>query len=336
MSAMQGHDIITVGASAGGVEALAGLVAGLPNELPATLFVVLHIPSDTTSMLPSILQRAGSLPASHPQDGAAIESGHIYVAPPDRHLIVERGSIRLIWGPTENRHRPAIDPLMRSAAIAYGPRVIGVVLSGMDGDGTTGLRAIKRRGGLAVVQNPDEALFPSMPESALAYVQVDHTVSVPEMGPLLGRLARCQAEDEVLYPVPEEMILEQKQMTEDPTRTDLSQYGTLSSFTCPECSGPIWERRDGDLLSYRCRVGHAFTASDMIAARAEQLEQDLWATLNRLEESIILSTKLAQDARARGYARAAASFDDKANHARRRADLIQQALRSEDPTSIAE
>jgi two-component system chemotaxis response regulator CheB len=175
-----------------------------------------------------------------------------------------------------------------------------------------------------------------MPESALAYVHVDHTVSVPEMGPLLGRLARCKAEDEVLFPVPEEMILEQQQMTEDPTRTDLSQYGTLSSFTCPECSGPIWERRDGDLLSYRCRVGHAFTASDMIAARAEQLEQDLWATLNRLEESIILSTKLAQDARARGYDRAAASFDDKAIHARRRAELIHQALRSEDPTSVAE
>jgi two-component system chemotaxis response regulator CheB len=230
---MPGHDIITIGASAGGVEALAKLVSGLPGDLPAALFVVLHIPANTTSMLPAILQRAGPLPVSHPIDGAKIECGHIYVASPDHHLLVEHGNIRLIWGPTENRHRPAIDPLMRSAAIAYGPRVIGVLLSGMDGDGTAGLRAIKRRGGLAVVQDPAEALFPSMPENALAYARIDHTVTSRELGPLLGRLARCPADDDARYPVPDELILEQKQMTERPGKTDLDGYGTLSAFTCP-------------------------------------------------------------------------------------------------------
>jgi len=213
---MFGHDIITIGASAGGVEALAALVRRMPSDLPAAVFVVLHIPADVPSYLPTILDRAGPLISRPALDGETITPGRIYVAPPNRHLLVENGVTRVVFGATENRHRPAVDPLMRSAAIAYGPRVVGIVLSGTDGDGTAGLRAIKRRGGITVVQDPAKALFSGMPESALAYVDVDHVLPVSEIAGLLATLAQTPAEADDLYPVPEELILEQRQMTDEP------------------------------------------------------------------------------------------------------------------------
>src|ERR1044071_8567923 len=170
---MATDDILTIGASAGGVEALRVLVSLLPTELPAALFVVLHIPQDAPSLLPALLQRAGSLPARHPADNTPIENGRIYVAPPNRHMLLEPGRVRLVHGPKENRHRPAIDPLFRSAAKAYGPRVVGVILTGALDDGTQGLEVVKKCGGVTIVQNPEEAIVPSMPLSALRYVEVD-------------------------------------------------------------------------------------------------------------------------------------------------------------------
>lgn len=184
------HDIIAIGASAGGVEALTKLVRGLPKDLPAAVFVVVHIPASGTSLLPQILSAQGTLPAVQAVDGQAVEPGRIYLAPPDHHLLLEDSRMRCRRGPRENRTRPAIDPLFRTAAQAYGPRVAGVVLSGTLQDGTAGLSAIKQAGGVAVVQDPQEALFPSMPESALRRVPVDYVLPVPEISPLLARLAR--------------------------------------------------------------------------------------------------------------------------------------------------
>lgn len=184
------HDVFVIGASAGGVEALTCLVGTLPSDFPGSLFVVLHIPAESPSVLPRILTRAGVLKASHPKDEERIHPGHIYVAPPDYHLLVEQGHVRVVSGPTENRHRPAIDPLFRSAARSYGARTVGIVLSGMLDDGTAGLLAIKRCGGMAIVQHPAEALYPSMSQSALTHVDVDYCVPVGEMGNLLLALAR--------------------------------------------------------------------------------------------------------------------------------------------------
>lgn len=192
---MATRDIIVVGASAGGVEALSQLARGLPEDLSISMFVVLHMPAGGVSALAHILDRAGPLSSSQARDGESIATGHIYVAPPDHHLLVRRGHVALVRGPRVNSHRPAVDPLFRSAARAYGPRVVGVVLSGALDDGTAGLLAVKMRGGVAVVQSPDDALFSGMPSSALDIVEVDHCVPVAEIPPLLSSLARQQIDE---------------------------------------------------------------------------------------------------------------------------------------------
>src|SRR5437016_12022670 len=196
---MPGHDIIVVGASAGGVEALVTLARSLKRNLQAAVFVVLHMPAQSPSLLPEILGRAGPLKAVQATDDMQIEPGHIYVAPPDHHMLMELGKVRVVRGPKENRHRPAVDPLFRSAALAYGPRVIGVILTGALDDGTAGLLAVKRRGGIAIVQDPDEALYPSMPLSALANVEVDYRLPLSSIGPLLVHLASEQVEENGEY-----------------------------------------------------------------------------------------------------------------------------------------
>src|SRR5262247_467324 len=187
---MQGHDVIVIGASVGGVEALSNLVAQLPEDLPATVFVVLHVSATATGRLAQVLNRAGPLPATTVQDCDSFEPGHIYVAPPDHHLLVKQGCLRVTRGLRENRVRPAIDPLFRSAAVAYGARVVGVVLTGLQNDGTSGLLAIKRCGGIAIVQDPTDALYPDMPLSALDHVEVDYCLPVMKMGTVLYRLSQ--------------------------------------------------------------------------------------------------------------------------------------------------
>ena len=198
---MPGHDIIVVGASAGGVEALKRLVGGLPHDLPATLFIVLHLLPERPSFLAQILSRAGPLPATQAMNGAAITQGHIYVAPPNHHLLVELGHVRCTHGPKETRFRPAIDVLFRSAAYAYGPRVVGVVLTGMLNDGTAGLWAIKDHGGVAVVQEPQEALCASMPQNALQHVAVDYCLPLAEVARTLVGLSATPPREESAFPI---------------------------------------------------------------------------------------------------------------------------------------
>jgi two-component system, chemotaxis family, protein-glutamate methylesterase/glutaminase len=323
------HDIIVVGASTGGVEALAQLVHALPKAIHAAIFVVLHLPAERPSRLPSILSRHSHLPVAHAQDGESIRCGRIYVAPPDRHLLVDREVVRVVRGPRENRNRPAVDPLFRTAAYSYGPRVVGVVLTGALDDGTAGLQAVKRRGGIAVVQDPRDALIPSMPESALRYVQVDHTLPLTEIASLLARVAQQPAPDEARFPVPHEMEIEANMAKMDEGTMDTEERpGTISVFTCPDCNGPLWEMRDGDLLRFRCRVGHAYTPESMLDGKSEHIEEALWTAYETLRESALMMRRLMGDAQARGHAQIAARLEARAREQQQRADLVLSVLRN--------
>ena len=330
---MPGHDTIVIGASAGGVEALVKLVGQLPKNLPASIFIVLHIPAQSPSLMPGILTRSGPLVATHPDDDEEIKQGHIYVAPPDQHLLIERGRVRVMRGPKENRHRPAIDPLFRSAAYIYGPRVVGVVLTGSLDDGTAGLWSVKQRGGIAVVQDPDEALYPSMPRSALAHVQVDYCLPLADIGATLVQLANQQAEEEGAYPVPEDMEKEVKyvEMADENTISSSERVGNPSAFSCPECGGVLWEFHDGELLRFRCRVGHAFSVDSVLSAQVEQLENALWTALKTLEENASLSRRMAQQAHTRGQEWLARSFEERLRNAEQRSLIIRQVLQKKEP-----
>lgn len=326
--AQRGHDIIVIGTSAGGVETLRTLVQMLPADLPAALFVVMHIPAEAASMLPAILSRAGPLPARHPVDRAPFAPGQIYVAPPDHHLLVERGFVRVVRGPKENRCRPAIDPLFRTAARTYGPRVIGVVLTGVLDDGTAGLRAVKQRGGLAVVQHPADALYPGMPSSAIANVTPDYVLPLARIGDLLIELARTPAPPEDQFPVPavlerEAQIAEQEAVL----MQDEEIPGTPAVFACPECHGTLWELHDGDLIRFRCRVGHAFSIESMVAEHNESLETALWVALRALEESIALGERLVERARRHQHPHMGRRYAERIAEQEHSATLIREMLR---------
>src|SRR5262245_54852825 len=229
-----GRDIVVVGASAGGLQALQRLVSLLPADFPAAIFIVQHTGPEGGTFVPEILNRHGPLPAFTPRDKAPIAQGRIYVAPPDRHMLVENDKVRVVRGPPENRHRPAIDPLFRSAAWAYGPRVVGVILSGYLDDGTAGLWAVKSCGGIAVVQDPLDAVHPDMPRNAALEIDVDYSLPVAEIAPLLVRLSRekIEAGD---FPRPESLKTEIEFAKMHRDITDMSSLGNLSAFTCPTC-----------------------------------------------------------------------------------------------------
>jgi two-component system chemotaxis response regulator CheB len=324
---MTNHDIVVIGASAGGVEALTKLVRTLPGNLPATLFVVLHIPADSPSLLPQILNRAGALQASHPADRTAIASGQIYIAPPDHHLIIERGYVHVIRGPKENRHRPAIDPLFRSAAKAYRQRVIGVILSGALDDGTAGLLAIKRCGGVVVVQSPREALYPQMSQSALQNVQVDYCLEVRKMGELLQRLINEQVEEDIGVDIFGNLEKEVKsvEMRGNPSHTS-ELVGKASVYSCPECGGVLWEIQDGKLLRFRCRVGHALSAESVLAEQAEVLDRAIWVAIRALEEKSDLLQRLSERTHEKYRIWTIRNFEARSSEAEKQADILRQLL----------
>ncbi len=329
---MRGHDIVVVGASAGGVEALGRLVTTLPPELPATLFVVLHVPSGTSSALPSILDRRGPLPAAHARHGEPIRHGRIYVAPPDSHLLISHDVVRLSRGPRENGHRPAIDPMFRSAARVHGPRAVGVVLSGALDDGTAGLLAIKAHGGTAIVQDPDEALYPSMPGSAINHVKVDHVAAVPAIATLLRELATEPPDPPAAVPAQARSLEAEADDFDGNLDGDLDGHaatrvpGRPSIFACPDCDGILWEVQDGGLLRYRCYVGHAWSPESLLSHQSEALEGALWVALRSLQERAALAHRVADPARDRGHRLTAARFDDQAREAEQAVAVLRQLL----------
>lgn len=294
---MANHEIIVIGTSAGGVEALITIVEQLPNDLNAAIFIVLHISPHQPSNLPKILTRAGNLTATHAEDGEPIYRGKIYVAPPDRHLLIEPGRVRVTNGPKENRFRPAIDPLFRSAAYAYGPGVIGVVLTGALDDGTAGLWAIKDRGGMAVVQDPDDAEQRSMPWTALNNAEVDYCLPVRDIAKVLVTVTQDSIGPERGSAVSDKLAIETKvSLGHDAADLDVKQLGKLSEFTCPECHGTLIEIIDGKLQRYRCHTGHAFSNASLLAELTDSVEESLWISIRAVEERIRLLKHLRQHA----------------------------------------
>ncbi|HCI80740.1 MAG TPA: chemotaxis protein CheB [Ktedonobacter sp.] len=329
-----GHDMIAIGASAGGVEALMRLVRDLPRSIHAALFIVLHIPADSPSLLPELLSRSGALPASHAVDGQEIQHGHIYVASPDHHLLVEKGRMRVVQGPKENRHRPAIDPLFRSLALAYGSRAIGVVLTGALDDGTAGLLAIKRRNGLAIVQDPADALYPSMPESALAHVNVDYKVPLVEIAPLLTRLSKEVSQHMEKNALPEDMEIEVRMAEADlGVQREDKQVGNPSAYSCPECGGVLWEIQEGELVRYRCRVGHAFSMDSMLAGQSEALEDAIWVAFKIVQEQAAMARRVAEQMEAKGRTYLARRYEERQRDSEQRASLLLKALKRLDPVT---
>jgi two-component system chemotaxis response regulator CheB len=287
-------------------------------------------------MLPEILNRAGKLKAKHPADGEAIEMGQIYIAPPDRHLLLQSERIRLTKGPKENRFRPAVDPLFRSAAYAFGPRVVGVVLTGALDDGTAGLWAIKDRGGIAVVQDPAEAEQPSMPASALANVEVDHCLPVSEIPALLLTLSQQPVEEESRAAVSKDLEIEtQIAMGDDAAELDLKQLGELSEFTCPDCHGTLVKLTNDKLLRFRCHTGHSFGSASLVAELTDSVEESVWTAIRAVEERIRLLKHLAQHASNLEQTEAISALDRELQENERRADLLRQAAMLDGSKNLA-
>jgi two-component system chemotaxis response regulator CheB len=302
---LQPRDIIVIGGSTGSIESLKTIVRGLPASFPAAIFVVVHMTADYPSVLAQLLAQFGSLPASSPPDQQTIEHGHIYVARPDHHLIILDGVVRSERGPRENRHRPAIDPLFRSAAREYGPRVIGVVLSGLQDDGSAGLYAVKRRGGVAIVQDPRDTPWSQMPQQAVAYASPHYILRTQDIAAnlvelvLAGQIAMPKKKSKGANGKNHKNKLSGTAGLERPEENMDTAYndegeGTPSVFACPECHGVLWEIKDG----FRCRVGHSYGAEGLAKELSMASEAALWAAVRALEEKSAMQRRVAEGMRA--------------------------------------
>jgi two-component system chemotaxis response regulator CheB len=321
--------LVVVGASAGGVEALARLIAELPQDFPAPVVIVLHIPSRGTSVLPRIIGRAGSLPAKHAQDGEELRPGTVYVAPNDCHVLVRERRLEVVRGPRENGHRPAIDPLFRSAATAYGPGAIAVVLTGTLDDGTAGSITISRHGGAVIVQDPEEAAFDEMPLHVIAEDSPEAVLPVAQIGARLVELVREPA-----------ATGEEEQMAEDDAQLE-ARYaaldgeaierthppGALAPFSCPECGGVLTEVADDAVVRFRCRVGHAYTADVLLDEQDGTIEQALYTALRALEERADLALRIARRFRRNDLVGRAERSEADAEDDLRQAEVVRGLLR---------
>ncbi len=333
---MSEERIVVIGASAGGVDALMQLVGSLPMDFPAPICVVLHVPADAPSLLADILSRKGPLPAYSARHGDLCMPGSIYVAPPDRHLVIGHdGTLHVTRGPRENRHRPAVDPLFRSAALTYGNRAIGVVLSGTLDDGTAGMIVLKQAGGIAIVQDPRTALYPGMPQNVMEHVAVDYAVPIGDLGMLLTRLVVEEPPKPATKLASRDLELETRmaELDGDALAED-ERPGHPSPYSCPDCGGVLWELQDGEYVRYRCRVGHAFSPETMLGAQDEVLEEALWSAVKTLEESARLSRRLAASERTRGHDWLARRFEDKEKDAQAQVEVIRRHLLRRGDTTV--
>lgn len=330
---MSGRNLIVIGASMGGIETLSMLLSQLPADLQAAVLIVQHTSPDRESRLANVLSRSSTLPVGNGKDNEKIVEGRVYLAPPDCHMLVVDGHLRVRHGPRENRSRPAIDPLFRTAGASRRNRAIGVILTGLLDDGASGLRALKRCGGIAIVQSPEDALYPSMPQRALETTMVDHVVPVAEMGALLQRLVLEEpgAAPDLPLEVLNEVRLTERAMglsnnpNGHPHNMDqTAQLGQLAPFTCPECGGAMWEIAQEE--RFRCHVGHSYSVLSFLAEQDRSLEQALWAAVRTLEERYKALDALTSQEEARQQPNLARTYADRAQEARMHARSIREVL----------
>jgi two-component system chemotaxis response regulator CheB len=290
----EGRDIIVIGASAGGLEVLDEVVGQLPTDLPASIFIVQHLaPENTGEALLHRLGRNKAFGCKLAENGEFFRPGRIYIAPPDSHMLVKETRILVTKGARENRYRPAIDPLFRSAAVTHGPRVIGFILSGMLDDGTAGLIAIRKCGGVTIVQDPKDAAYPDMPQSALNNLKIDYCVPAAEIGALLEKLSKERHGEATA--IPNDIRVEAK--IAERVLSDVEQVNALGSqvpYNCPNCGGVLWEMHNQDIRRYRCHTGHSFTAAALLVSQSERIEETLWISLRMFEERKNLLNNMAQ------------------------------------------
>lgn len=319
---MAKHDIVVIGASTGGIEALQEIAQGLPSDYPGTIFVVLH--TGPSSILHEILSRAGNLPATNAEHNAPYQPGHIYVAPPNRHLLLNDGVMQLDAGPRENGSRPSIDPLFRSAARSYRNRVVGVILTGTLDDGSAGLFAIKARGGMAVVQDPAEAAAPDMPLNALRNIEADYCVRVADIAPLLTKLASEEIERREQ---PSGPMKEDQQLIDSPgLRKSPPPNDTQISLVCPECGGALYEQHEGDVARFVCHIGHSFSPESLSEAHKEALERALWTAVRTLNERVIMHRQFLRRERNAGEEALFRRFEESAAGAERDVKLLREII----------
>jgi two-component system chemotaxis response regulator CheB len=324
---MARRDLVVVGASAGGVEALQEMLRGLPADLSAAVLVVLHLPAGARSALSDILGRICALPVRQAEDGAPLEPGTVTVAVPDRHLMVVGDRIALSRGPRENGHRPAVDVLFRSAAREGGHRVVAVVLSGALDDGTAGMIAVRGRGGVGVAQDAGEAMYASMPRCAVEVGGAEHVVPADKIGDLLAALVTEEVAT-VVEPEPSDLLDTETAIAHlDPGALhEEDRPGTPSGFGCPSCHGALFSITEGGMERFRCRVGHAWSPEALAAEQAQALEGALWMALRGLEERAALSLRMGRRAEQRGHRISAASFQRRHDEMQQAAAVLRQLL----------
>lgn len=287
--------VVVIGASAGAQSALGALVAQLPADFPAAILIVHHMAATgSNDALLRVLAEKGNLPCKQAIQHGAIKSGHIYLPQPDHHLMIAQAKTLVTKGARENRARPAIDPLFRSAAVEFGNRVIGVILTGYLDDGTSGMEVIRRCGGTCVVQDPADAAYPDMPQNVLNHVKVDHCVPLAEMGSLLMRLALGERGKRVA--VPDDVAVEAriaKRVLSDLESVEF--LGTQLPFNCPGCGGVLWQIKDSSHVRFRCHTGHAYTAATLLAEQTAKMEETLWVALRMFEEHKNLLVKMGAE-----------------------------------------
>jgi two-component system chemotaxis response regulator CheB len=336
-AAMPTNQIVVIGSSAGGLEALRLIVRDLPGDFPLPICIVNHSAPQAPGVIGEILHRIGALPAMNARDRDRLVPGQIYVAPPDYHLVVEPGMLRVTKGPRENRFRPAIDPLFRSAAQVYGPGVIGVLLTGNLDDGTAGLSAVKQLGGIAIVQDPADALYPEMPDNAIRHVNVDYVVALAEVAPLLVDLASRPIPQRTPPEVPDHVQVEVKiAMEHNPIDAGLEKLGEPSPFACPECHGVLLQLKEGTRTRFRCHTGHAYSIASLLAAVSEGIEDSLWTAIRSLEEGQLLMCRVADHLRTAHNPHEAALLVERADQARRQSDVIRGLVMSREPLPVDE